>query len=133
VGWYEAGWGPMMSTVAHFVKDIVGPLGCISIADPAKASCKTDSADIDGHTKTNSLIKHHSELDADGNPVHDDEVINMEDEPKHQELCDREQSYFLKAIQENIDLTEHMNDAVNSLRIVLAADESIRTKKVVDL
>src|SRR5262245_57465311 len=35
VGWYEAGWGPMMSEVAHFVKDVVGPKGCVSIVDRA--------------------------------------------------------------------------------------------------
>ncbi|MCP4249248.1 MAG: Gfo/Idh/MocA family oxidoreductase, partial [bacterium] len=29
VGWYEAGWGPMMSEVAFFVKDVVGPKGCV--------------------------------------------------------------------------------------------------------
>ena len=29
VGWYEAGWGPIMSEVAYFVKDVVGPLGCV--------------------------------------------------------------------------------------------------------
>ena len=27
VGWYEAGWGPMMSEVSFFVKDVVGPKG----------------------------------------------------------------------------------------------------------
>ena len=27
VGWYEAGWGPMMSETAFFVKDVVGPEG----------------------------------------------------------------------------------------------------------
>ena len=27
VGWYEAGWGPMMSEVAYFVKDVVGTQG----------------------------------------------------------------------------------------------------------
>nr|MDQ3347276.1 Gfo/Idh/MocA family oxidoreductase [Acidobacteriota bacterium] len=27
VGWYEAGWGPMMSEVAFFVKDVIGPKG----------------------------------------------------------------------------------------------------------
>jgi hypothetical protein len=32
-----------------------------------------------------------------------------------------------------MDLSDHMQDAVNSLRIVLAADESIRTKQVVML
>jgi len=57
----------------------------------------------------------------------------MYDEPNHQELCDREQTYFLKTIRENIDLTDHLNDAINSLRIVLAADESVRTGKVVYL
>ena len=27
VGWYEAGWGPMMSETAYFVKDVIGPQG----------------------------------------------------------------------------------------------------------
>ncbi len=27
VGWYEAGWGPMMSETAFFVKDMIGPNG----------------------------------------------------------------------------------------------------------
>ena len=40
-------------------------------------------------------------------------------------LCEREQRYLLKAIDEDIDLTEHMNDAVKSLKIVLAAEQSI--------
>lgn len=34
---------------------------------------------------------------------------------------------------DDIDLTEHMSDARSSLAIVLAADESIRTKQVVTL
>ena len=51
----------------------------------------------------------------------------MQDEPDHQELCNREQHYFLRAIQENMDLTDHMQDAVNSLEIAFACDESVRT------
>ena len=39
----------------------------------------------------------------------------------------------IQAIQEDIDLTEHLEDAVSSLRIVLAADESVKTGKVVEL
>jgi hypothetical protein len=39
----------------------------------------------------------------------------------------------LKAIREDIDLDRHMNDAVQSLRICLAADESVRTGKMIDL
>ena len=62
-----------------------------------------------------------------------DEFINTEDEPDHQGLCDREQAFFLRAIREDVDLSAHMQDAVNSLRIVLAADESVRTGAIVTL
>ena len=48
-------------------------------------------------------------------------------------LCDREQAFLLRAIRQNVDLSDHMQDAVNSLRIVLAADESVRTGKIVTL
>ena len=51
----------------------------------------------------------------------------------HDELCEREQLFLLNAIRNNVDLEDHMNDAVNSLRVVLAADESIKNKKVVTL
>jgi predicted dehydrogenase len=136
VGWYEAGWGPMMSEVAFFVKDVAGPRGCVSIVMPHEeraAGEMTQSADIDSHTKTNALKVHHAAMDANNNFTRKDEWINLADEPDHQELCNREQRFFLKAIQEDLDLTDQMNDAVNSLRIVLAADESIRTKRAVTL
>src|ERR1700743_3070695 len=68
VGWYEAGWGPMMSEVAFFVKDVVGPKGCASIvmaeqgAAGDEGASKTTSADIDTHTKTSAIRIHHSKL-----------------------------------------------------------------------
>ena len=132
VGWYEAGWGPMMSEVAFFVKDVVGPKGCVNIMDARKGSEK-GSDNIDSHTKTNSLKIHYSEKDENDEFTRPDEILNMEDEPDHQELCDLEQEYFLNAINEDIDLTDHLEDAVNSLKIVLAADESFRTGKTIEL
>jgi hypothetical protein len=39
----------------------------------------------------------------------------------------------MKAILEDIDLTDHVEDAVNSLRIAFACDESVRTGQVVKL
>jgi hypothetical protein len=51
----------------------------------------------------------------------------MEDEPGHQALCDREQAFVARAIREDIDLSRHLQDAVQSLAICLAADESVRT------
>lgn len=128
VGWYEAGWGPMMSETAFFVKDVVGPRGCVSIVERDKAS-----DDIDGHTKTGTLLVHHSERNAEGQFARKDELIDTSDEPDHDGLCRLEQEYLLRAIQEDLDLTSHMEDAVNSLRIVLAADESFRTGQTVAL
>ena len=55
------------------------------------------------------------------------------DELDHKALCKSEQQYLLKAIQEDLDLTDHLNDAMNSLRIVLAADESIKTGRTIAL
>ncbi len=130
VGWYEAGWGPMMSETAFFVKDVVGPEGSVSIMDTGTVK---DSDDIDTHTKTNSLLVHYGKMDKNGNFIRPDEIINTEDEPDHQALCDLEQEFFYRAITEDLDLTDHMNDAVNSLRIVLAADQSIKTGTVVEL
>ncbi|MDR6194685.1 Gfo/Idh/MocA family protein [Siphonobacter sp. SORGH_AS_0500] len=132
VGWYEAGWGPMMSETAFFVKDVIGPKGCVSIvAKNAGAAGKSD--DVDSHTKTESLRVHRANLNKDDEFVQEDEWINLTDEPDHNELCEREQKYFLKAIEENTDLTDHLQDAVNSLRIAFACDESVRTGEPVRL
>ncbi len=129
VGWYEAGWGPMMSETAFFVKDIISPNGAVSIvmAEGAK------SDDIDTHTKTSTIRIHRAETDADGHFRHADADLAMEGEPDHQALCDREQAFMLKAIREDMNLARHMTDAVQSLRICLAADESIRTGREIDL
>jgi predicted dehydrogenase len=132
VGWYEAGWGPMVSETAFFVKDVFGPEGSVSIvAKEAGAAGKSSS--IEAHTKTESLRYHHAALDAEDRFQREDTWIDLTDEPDHQELCNREQRYFLRAIRENIDLTDHMQDAVNSLRIAFACDESVRTGEVVKL
>ena len=126
VGWYEAGWGPMISETAFFVKDVIGPKGSVSIvAKEAGGKGKSDS--IEAHTKTESIRVHHAELNTKDEFVFPDEWINLTDEPDHQELCNREQRYFLKAILDDVDLTDHVQDAVNSLRIAFACDESVRT------
>ncbi len=123
VGWYEAGWGPMISETAFFVKDVMSPKGSVSIVmDP---NAKSD--DIDTHTKTSLIRVHTAETGPDGKFLRPDEDLAMAGEPGHQDLCDMEQAYVLKTIREDIDLDRHMNDAVQSLRICLAADQSVRT------
>jgi predicted dehydrogenase len=132
VGWYEAGWGPMISETAFFVKDVIGPKGSVSIvAKDAGGTGKSSS--VEAHTKTESIRLHHADLDNKDEFSKADEWINLEDEPDHQELCNREQLYFLNAILENTDLTDHAEDAINSLRIAFACDESVRTGKIISL
>jgi predicted dehydrogenase len=133
VGWYECGWGPMISETAFFVKDMIGPKGCVSIVSKEQTDAVVKSSDHDNHTRTNALRIHHAGLKADGSFAHPDEIESTKDEPGHQELCEREQRLFLKAIRGEVDLSEHLEDAINSLRIVFAADESMRTGEVVRL
>ncbi len=128
VGWYEAGWGPMMSETAFFVKDVIGPKGCVSIVDKV-----VDSSNVEGHTDTGGLKVHYAATNAEGQFLKQDEIHDTSNEPDHDGLCLLEQKYLLKAIQEDLDLTEHMRDAVNSLRIVLAADQSFKTGKTIEL
>ncbi len=110
----------MMSETAFFVKDIISPNGAVSIVGGAQGG----SSDLEGHTKVGGILLHRP----DG-----DRLIKMPDEPGHQGLCDAEQAHVLGAIAEDIDLDRHMRDAVPSLRICLAADESIRSGQVVTL
>lgn len=132
VGWYEAGWGPMMSETAFFVKDVIGPKGSVSIVDES-GERKDESQDIEGHTKTGGIKLHHAELNDAKEFAKKDEFFSTKDEPSHDELCYLEQVYLLNAIENDVDLSAHMNDAVNSLRIVLAADKSYKSGKTVDL
>ncbi|MBW3245094.1 Gfo/Idh/MocA family oxidoreductase [Epibacterium sp. DP7N7-1] len=120
VGWYEAGWGPMMSETAFFVKDVISPKGSVSITEADKSG----SSDVDGHTRVGGLLVHRPE---------GDQLIDLPDEPGHQDLCDAEQAYMLRAIREDLDLSRHARDAVQSLAICLAADESVRTGAPVKL
>jgi len=129
VGWYEAGWGPMMSEAAFFVKDIISPNGSVSIIMDESAR----SDDINTHTRTARIRLHSGKLNSSGNFDTPDHDLVMDQEPGHQALCDREQAFMLRAIRDDLDLSRHGQDAIDSLAICLAADESIRTGKTVTL
>lgn len=130
VGWYEVGWGPMMSKVAFFVKDVIGPNGSVSID---KDTSSMDPAEVSGHTQVQSIIVHSSARDANGERSGRDEVIRISDEPDHDELCRREQEYLLRAITSDLDLSDHIRDAVNSLKICFAAVNSYSTGQAIHL
>ncbi|WP_369427485.1 Gfo/Idh/MocA family protein [Providencia sp. PROV236] len=130
VGWYEAGWGPMISETAYFVKDVIGPHGSVSIMARHNEG---RSDNVGGHTRTESLRLHHAALDEENNFKQPDSWIDCQDEPDHLALCLSEQRYFVQAIKQQLDLKQHLEDALNSLRIVLAADEAVRSQRTVIL
>lgn len=132
IGWYESGWGPMVSDNAFFIKDVFGPKGAVSIV-AKKAAVAGNSDNIDAHTKTESIKVHYANLNENDLFSKADEWIDLSDEPDHQELCNREQRYFLKAIKEDLDLSRPTEDAVNSLKIAFACDESVKTGQMVML
>jgi len=130
VGWYEAGWGPMMSQTAFFIKDVIGPQGSVSIV-AREAGGEGQSANVEAHTRTESLRVHHSQLNAQGEFIHQDEWVTASDEPDHFALCQLEQQFFARAIFDDSDLTLHQQQAVESLAVVLAADLAVREQRTV--
>ncbi len=134
MGWFEAGWGPMISSTAHHIKDVIGPRGSISIANRITGNIPPiDTSDTIRHTRLTNLVIHSAQQTPDGAQSESDIRMEMEDGFTHASLCEAEQAYFLRVMRENLDLREHHRAAIDSLRIVLAADESCRTGKVVDL
>ena len=98
-----------------------------------EGAAETASSSMETHTRTSTIRLHHGALKPDGTLARPDQILSMADEPGHDELCEREQAFFLDAILNDRDLSDHMADAVNSLRIVLAADQSIREGRVITL
>jgi predicted dehydrogenase len=120
IGWFESGWGPMVSQMAPAIRDIWGPKGSISLSQSQPPL-------------RHQLVQHSAELKDSGPFRHPDQVVEWPDEPNHSELCRLEQHFFLRAIQEALDLTEHHQRAIHALQCVLAAEQSLRTGLPVSL
>jgi predicted dehydrogenase len=108
VGWYEAGWGPMMSGEASFLREAVGPLGSVTMTD------------------ARTLVVHRARLGEAGELAEPDESVPLPDDPTLVELCRRQQEMLLQAIAGRVDLAAHHAAVLRSLEIVLAADRAIR-------
>ena len=121
VGWYEAGWGPMMSETAFFREGHHQP-------ERRRLDQRRRQGRVFGYRRA-----HQGGAACWFTAPSGDRMIDLPDEPGHQQLCDAEQAFVLDAIASDMDLTRHMEDAVRSLQICLAADESIRTGEPVTL
>ena len=72
---------------------------------------------------------HYQDRDDNGKFKFEDKYINTSNEPNHDELCRLEQEFLLHAIENNIDLSEQLDAVINSMKIVLAADKSVKLGK----
>ena len=118
---------------------MIGPRGAVRVLapehgrlNPAGATSAV-SSEIQTHLRPGAVRIHHAALGPDDAMLTGDEDVLLDDTPDHDEISRREQLWLLEAIRRDLDLSRHWTDAVNSLRIVLAADESIRTRRAVDL
>jgi predicted dehydrogenase len=118
IGWFEAAFGPMVSQAAKDLRDIVGPNGSITLQHTSQGL---------------RLLRHYATLNATGQFANTDALIDIQPEPNHADLCRAEQAFFLQAITEQIDLTQHHERAVQSLKAVLAAEASLRCGEPVAL
>lgn len=128
VGWYEAGWGPMMSRTACFVKNVIGSRGAVSLVMGDEA----DPSDINSHTQAGQLCVRILPESQGGEDV-TDAWIPIPASVDHQSLCDREQAFLAEAVRKDMDLGDHYDAAILSLRIVLAAEQSMRERRAIDL
>ena len=104
----------------------------LCIVEP-KNSDDITSSDIDSHTKTNQILVHFQDRNSEGNFSKKDEYISTSDEPDHDQLCKLEQEFLLEAIKKDLDLSQGLEDVINSMKIVLAADKSVRTGKQISI
>ncbi|HZZ61984.1 MAG TPA: Gfo/Idh/MocA family oxidoreductase [Roseiarcus sp.] len=138
VGWYEAAWGPQVSEVAFFIKDVFGPQGGVHIVvdDPKDmlVAGMTTAVSSDIHTPKSAPSRvHHARLRPDQSLAESDEEITIEDRPDHDELSVPQTAFPARRYSRQTDLADHMRDAVNSLRIVLAAGESFRAGRALEM
>ena len=81
------------------MKDVVGPKGavCIVVSEQGAAAARRPgdpSSDMNTHVKTSTIRLHHAKLNKDNSLEGSDEMFRMDDEPGHDELCEREQLVF---------------------------------------
>ena len=131
IGWYEAGWGPMISETAFFVKDVMSPKGSVSIVMDEGAK----SADIDTHTKTATIRLHRATLDADG-PIRAPgrACSRCRTSPAIRRSATASRTFVSEG-----DRRGRRPDAAHerrhpqSLEVVLVADRSMRERRAIDL
>ncbi len=129
VGHYEAGWGPMMTKNAWYVKDFSGPRGSYSVHYDLQPDLPDNPPK---YLKYTLRIKQIPIRNAEWKDVKITEKV-IEKDPTKGSLVRGEHLFFLESLRVGRDLKPLLIDAYRALEIVCAADESIRTGKIIYL
>ena len=117
------------------MKDMIGPEGCVSIVakEQADAAVKIDRPTTPTPAPTHCVFTTRAST-PDGSFARPDEIKIDQGRARPSRLMRaRAAACSSRRSRGEVDLSEHLEDAINSLRIVFAADESMRTGQVVRL
>ena len=129
IGFYEAGWGPMMTKNAWYVKDFIGPKGSYSILYELDHDTPDNPPTTATYCLQHRLIPDTTCSWKEGKVT---ERLITESVGKGTSLKN-EHAFFLDALEKNLDLTQPLLDAYEAMRIVMAADMSIKQNRIVSL
>lgn len=129
IGHYEAGWGPTMTKNAWYVKDFSGPKGSYSVYYDLQPDMPDDPPTRARYTLRLQQVP-------GPNPEWKDMKISekvIEKNPTKDGLLKGEHRFFLDSLKTGRDLTPTLVDSYKALEIVFAANESIKTGKIIYL
>ncbi len=129
IGHYEAGWGPMMTKNAWYVKDFSGPKGSYSVYYDLQPDLPDNPPKHLRYTLRLQQIPTHN---PEWKSVKITEKV-IEKDPAKNDLLKGEHLFFLESLQAGRDLSQQLIEAYKALEIVYAADESIRTEQIIHL
>lgn len=130
IGHYEAGWGPMMTLNAWLIKDFSGPKGSLSVYYELDQNTPDKPPNSCSYRVEHRIIP--SEKCEWRDTVLDVKTYGPYSCKKGTSLANMH-NYFLDAIEKNIDLSGELMSACEALKIVLAADRSIKENKNIKL
>lgn len=129
IGFYEAGWGPMMTKNAWYVKDFIGSKGSYSIL-----------YELDHDTPDNppTIATYRLRHRSIPNTMCSWKEVTVTEKRITKavgkgESLKNEHAFFLDALEKNLDLTQPLLAAYEAVRIVIAADRSIKEHRIVFL
>ncbi len=129
IGHYEAGWGPMMTKNAWYIKDFSGPKGSLSVIYEL-------DQDTPDHPPTTATYRLRQTLIPTASCAWEEARITEEvlvHAVSKGDTLAAEHEFFLDALESGRDLGAPFQQACEALRVVLAADRSVKEERIVRL